>query len=201
MTAGKVVLAIVLAGTLSIGFAVLSQHWLGEGPGVPQSTGLKRPASDRLDRLPSFRLPDLAGNELDSAAWGGKVVVLNFWATWCPPCLREIPLLAEVQGTHPAALQVVGIAIDTREEVAGFLAEHPVDYPMLIGGVEAVEMSRRLGNRMQGLPFTVVFDRSGKRVYAQVGELTETILTRELTPLLPPAAEAQTADNSPATSR
>lgn len=201
MTAGKVVLAIVLAGTLSIGFAVLSQRWLGEGPGVPQSAGLKRPASDRLDRLPSFRLPDLAGNELDSGAWGGKVVVLNFWATWCPPCLREIPLLAEAQRAHPGALQVVGIAIDTREEVAGFLAEHPAAYPMLIGGVEAVEMSRRLGNRMQGLPFTVVFDRSGKRVYAQVGELTQTILTRELTPLLPPAAEAQTADNSPANSR
>lgn len=201
MTAGKVVLATILAGTLSIGFAVLSQRWLGEGENAPPALGLKRPASDRLDRLPSFRLPDLAGNELDSRAWGGKVVVLNFWATWCPPCLREIPLLAEVQRAHPGALQVVGIAIDTREEVARFLAQHPVDYPMLIGGVEAVEMSRRLGNRLQGLPFTVVFDRAGKPVYGQVGELTRTILTRELTPLLPPVPEAQTADNSPATSR
>ncbi|MCU0835368.1 MAG: TlpA family protein disulfide reductase [Chromatiaceae bacterium] len=201
MTAGKILLATILAGTLSIGFAVLSQRWLGEGQDVPAALALKRPTGDRLDRLPAFRLPDLTGAELDSGAWDGKAVVLNFWATWCPPCLREIPLLAEVQRAHPDELQVVGIAIDIREEVARFLAEHPVGYPILIGGVEAVEMSRRLGNRLQGLPFTVVFDRSGKRVYSQIGELTETILTRELTPLLPSAREAQTADNLHATSR
>ena len=197
MTAGKIVLATIIAGTLSTGFAILSQHWLGEGQGAAPARSFQRATSDRLDRLPSFRLPDLSGGELDSGTWGGKVVVLNFWATWCPPCLREIPLLAEAQRAHPDRLQVVGIAIDTPEEVARFLAEHPLGYPVLLGGTEAVEMSRRLGNRLQGLPFTAVFDRSGKRVYAQVGEITQATLTRELAALLPSERETQTPGNSP----
>lgn len=200
MTTGRVVLVTILAGTLSIGFAVFGQRWLGEGQGVDLLGVLDRPTPDRLDSLPELRLPDLEGREIGSHAWAGKVVVLNFWATWCPPCVREMPLFDELQRAHPDTLQVVGIAIDDAAAVADFLAEHPVNYPVLIGNPAAVEVSRRLGNRLQGLPFTVVFDRFGKRVHAQVGEVTRSSLARDVEPLLP-ERPPQTAGNVQTTAR
>jgi thiol-disulfide isomerase/thioredoxin len=199
VTAGRVVLVTILAGTLSIGFAVFGQRWLGEGEGIDLKGVLQRPGADRLNSLPELRLPDLQGREIASDAWTGKVVVLNFWATWCPPCVREMPLFDELQQAHPDTLQVVGIAIDDPAAVVAFLAENPVGYPILLGDADAVEMSRRLGNRLQGLPFTVVFDRFGKRMHAQIGEVTRASLAREVEPLLP-KRPSQTAGNVQATS-
>ncbi|MEA3278321.1 MAG: TlpA disulfide reductase family protein [Pseudomonadota bacterium] len=197
MTTGKVVLITVLAGTISIGFAIFGQQWLQEGKGLRLRLPLSQDgAQDRLDSLPDFRLADIAGGEMSSSAWAGKVLVLNYWATWCPPCLREIPLLMEMQETRADdGLQVVGIAIDSKEDVERFLEEHLINYPILLGDMDAIEMSRRMGNRLQGLPFTVVFDRFGNRVHAQVGEVTRTSLNEQLEPLLPPSPETQTTGN------
>lgn len=196
MTTGRIVLVSVLAGTISIGFAIFGQHWLGDGKGLNLPLNLTTSGDDRLDRLPDFQLSDLTGREIHSSSWAGKVLVLNYWATWCPPCLREMPLFAEAQERYAdAGLQVVGIAIDKREDVASFMAANPVAYPILLGDTDAIELSRRLGNRMQGLPFTVIFDRSGKRVHAQVGEVTESSLGKQLAALIPQAAKSQTAGN------
>lgn len=198
MTTGKVVLVTVLAGTISIAFAIFGKRWVEDGtvPSLPPALTRDR-AGERLDSLPDFRLPDLAGRELASSTWAGKVLVVNFWATWCPPCVREMPLLAALQQEHlEGGLQVVGIAIDEPEEVRRFLAENPVNYPILLGDTEAIEMSRRLGNRLQGLPFTVVFDRYGKRVAGRVGEVTRTTLDEWVGDLLPPRPRSgQTAGN------
>ena len=196
MTTGRIVLVSVLAGTISIGFAIFGQHWLGDGKGLNLPLNLTTSGDDRLDRLPDFHLSDLTGREIHSSSWAGKVLVLNYWATWCPPCLREMPLFAEAQERYAdAGLQVVGIAIDKREDVAAFMAANPVAYPIMLGDTDAIELSRRLGNRMQGLPFTVIFDRSGKRVHAQVGEVTESSLGNQLAALIPQAAKSQTAGN------
>jgi len=196
MTTGRIVLVSVLAGTISIGFAIFGQHWLGDGKGLNLPLNLTTSGDDRLDRLPDFQLSDLTGREIHSSSWAGKVLVLNYWATWCPPCLREMPLFAEAQERYAdAGLQVVGIAIDKREDVAAFMAANPVAYPIMLGDTDAIELSRRLGNRMQGLPFTVIFDRSGKRVHAQVGEVTESSLGNQLAALIPQAAKSQTAGN------
>lgn len=148
----------------------------------PEAAESARPAP--LHHLPDFQLPDLDGRQRSSRAWAGKVVVLNFWATWCPPCLRELPILDAAQQQYPD-LQVVGIAIDDPEEVRRFLAEHPVRYPVLLGDVAAIDLSRRLGNRLQGLPFTAVFDRDGHRVQARIGEVTARFLEEFLPPRLP----------------
>jgi thiol-disulfide isomerase/thioredoxin len=195
MTTGRVVLATVLAGVISIGLALFGQQWLGEGKPLDiQLPDLVRSTDDRLHSLPEFSLPDLQGHETASSTWAGKVVVINFWATWCPPCLREIPLLAEAQERY-RNLQVVGIAIDNGEDVARFVGEHRLNYPVLLGGTNAVEMSRRLGNRLQGLPFTVIFDRQGNRIHSQIGELTPASLEKHLGPLLGATGAAQTAGN------
>ena len=197
MTTGKIVLVTVLAGAISIGVAIFGQQWLDEGQALVVPLSLNRDdADDRLDRLPEFRLPDIGGQDMVSNSWAGRVVVLNFWATWCPPCLRELPLLDELQQAHSGGqLQVVGIAIDSRDDVERFLADNPVGFPILIGDTDSIEMSRRLGNRMQGLPYTVIFDRLGKRVYGQIGEMTRSSLSEHLDPLLAHSGNAQTTGN------
>jgi thiol-disulfide isomerase/thioredoxin len=195
MTTGKVVLITILAGTLSVGLALLGQRWLGEGrPMEIRLPSLKQTADDRLQSLPEFRLRNLQGREIASSAWAGKLLVLNFWASWCPPCVREMPILAEAHDTH-RDLQVVGIAIDNREDVIRFLAEHPVNYPVLIGDTVAIEMSRRLGNRLQGLPFTVIFDPQGNKIHSQIGEITRSSLEAHLAGLLPASGPARKAEN------
>ncbi len=195
MTTGKVILGTVLAGTISIGVALFGDRWLDGDETVSIPLSIKGDRNiDYLDQLPAFELPDLSGRNIDSRTWAGKVLVLNFWATWCPPCLREIPLLVAARERH-RQLQVVGIAIDSKEDVLRYLAEHPVNYPILLGETEAIEMSLRLGNRMQGLPFTVIFDHRGKRIHSQVGEITRISLSEQLKPLLSSSNGAQTADN------
>jgi len=186
MTNGKPVLIMVIAGLLGIGVGLLDSWWLDGKPGFGLPfPGDKDSKTGQLDRLPQFQLPGLDGQEVASTRWVGKILVLNFWATWCPPCLRELPLFDALQSTRAEdGLQVVGIAIDNQGDVESFLAEHPVSFPILLGDMDAIELSRRLGNRVQGLPFTAIFDPRGRRVYAHSGEVTRAALTEQLDPLL-----------------
>jgi len=182
----------VIVGTFGIGAGFLGSRWLDGKPrlGLPLSGGGENEKSEvgLLDQLPALQLPDLDGQEVAGSRWAGKILVLNFWATWCPPCLRELPLFDELQRTYAnAGLQVVGIAIDNHGDVEHFLAEHPVGFPILLGDAAAIELSRRLGNRLQGLPFTVIFDSRGRRVYARSGEISRAAMTEQLEPLLSPA--------------
>ena len=90
---------------------------------------------------------DLAGQPQRLDAWQGKLVVLNFWATWCPPCLKEMPAFVRLQQKYgEQGLQFVGIALDTREEVAKFVAEHGIDFPILAGEEDVAMYMQRLGN-------------------------------------------------------
>jgi thiol-disulfide isomerase/thioredoxin len=184
VNAAKVLAVTVLAGSVSIGLALFGERWLDPGEHAPERRTLGTP-SGIVDTLPDLRLPTLDGREVSSNSWAGKVVVLNFWATWCPPCLREMPLLEQWQQTYGnQGLQVVGIAIDRSEAVSAFLDQQPVTYPILLGELETVALSMGLGNRTGGLPFTVVFSPGGRRVFAQTGELDNAILEAEVRPLL-----------------
>ncbi len=195
MKAGKFVLATVLAGAISILIAVLGQTWWSDEKASSISLpGLPKNAQDPLRHLPAFSLRDLDGQEIASSAWAGKVVILSFWATWCLPCLSGIPLLQEAHAASDQ-VRVIGVTIDTQEEVARYLAKNPVKYPILLGGTEAVELSRRLGNRLEGLPFTVIFDRQGRRVQAYNGEVTQAFLAENLAPLLAEAPRTPSLAN------
>ena len=187
MNAAKVLAVTVLAGSVSIGLALFSEHWIDRDEHAAEQ---RRDAALQgvLETLPDLQLRNLEGDTISSSLWAGKVVVLNFWATWCPPCVREMPLLDEWQQRYgDQGLQVVGIAIDRADEVSTFLDDHPVHYPILLGGLESVALARGLGNRTGGLPFTVVFDASGRRVFSYLGELDARILESEVAPLLPEA--------------
>lgn len=125
---------------------------------------------------PAFSLPDLDAMMHTSSEWQGKVVVLNFWATWCPPCVKETPMFVALQNQYAATgLQFVGVAIDDRQKVQDFMATHGVNYPMLIGEDPAIEVAKAYGNRFGALPYTVIIDRQGSIRHVQRGELTREV--------------------------
>ncbi|AHF02610.1 alkyl hydroperoxide reductase [Marichromatium purpuratum 984] len=167
----KVVLVTALAGGISIGAAVLGQRWLDQGADRDHHVGLR---GGTLDQLPDFRLSDLGGREHTSNAWAGRPLVLNFWAVWCPDCAEELPRLERFASAHATTgLAVVAIAVDRPETTRAFLAEHPLDLTVLLADLEAIDLARRLGNRVEGLPFTVAFDARGRRIFSHTGVLDQ----------------------------
>lgn len=122
--------------------------------------------------LAGLALPDPQGKEQRLDQWRGKVVVVNFWATWCAPCREEMPEFMKAQTEHGAkGLQFVGIAVDQADKVAQFATEIGLNYPTLVGGFGAMELSKTLGNSLMALPFTVVLDRKGAIAHTQLGVL------------------------------
>lgn len=121
------------------------------------------------------RLPDGDGNSLSLGQWQGKILVVNFWATWCEPCKQEIPQLVAAQNKYgKAGLQVIGVAVDEKKRVAQFLQSVGVNYPILLDESGGIDLSKRFGNRAGILPFTVVIDRKGQITTVITGALTVT---------------------------
>jgi len=135
--------------------------------------------------LLAVELPDLAGKPQRLDQWRGRVLVVNFWATWCEPCKAEMPQFIRAQTAQGAnGLQFVGIAVDSADKVEKFAQDLGVNYPTLIGGLGAIELSRQLGNDLMALPFTIVLDRDGKVVHTQLGPLKGDRLQTLIGPLL-----------------
>jgi thiol-disulfide isomerase/thioredoxin len=123
-------------------------------------------------RLPDFSLSDLSGKSTSITAWSGKSLVINFWATWCAPCRREIPLLEGLSAEWAnRGIAVIGVAVDHRDQVASFAQELKIRYPLLIGEQEALDVAGRFGVDSPVFPFTVFTDRRGEVVALYVGEL------------------------------
>ncbi|NIO40071.1 MAG: redoxin family protein, partial [Burkholderiales bacterium] len=125
-------------------------------------------------RVLTITLPDLAGEPQSVGRWKGKVLVVNFWATWCPPCLKEIPVFVRLQEQMgPQGVQFVGIAIDDRDKVVDFAGRNGINYPIMIGQLDALELSKAAGNHSGALPYTLVLDHSGQPASRHLGALTE----------------------------
>jgi len=136
-------------------------------------------------QVSNFELPDLEGTTHQFNEWANKVRVLNFWATWCPPCRKETPMFIELQEQYGAqGLQFVGVAIDESEKVQDFIDTFGVNYPTLIGTENAIEVAKRYGNRFGALPYTVIINRQGTIVYAQSGEMSREKTESVIRPLL-----------------
>jgi thiol-disulfide isomerase/thioredoxin len=134
--------------------------------------GLQRDGPADASALLALSLPDAAGKEQSIGQWRGKVVVVNFWATWCAPCREEMPEFIKAQTEYGGrGLQFVGIAVDDAEKAERFGKELGLNYPTLIGGYGAVELSKTLGNRLAALPFSIVVDRQGHIAHTQLGPL------------------------------
>jgi len=122
----------------------------------------------------SANLPDLSSHNQPLKQWHGKVLVLNFWAPWCPPCREEIPGFMRLQKKYAArGLQFVGIALDEATKVQAYVDEVGIPYPILLGEMDAVRLGHAAGNRLGGLPYTLILDRQGHPVEQVTGALDE----------------------------
>ena len=119
------------------------------------------------------------GEAVRLADFRGKPLLVNFWATWCPPCVEELPLLNAFHQAHKdKGWQVLGLAVDQPSAVRGFMQKLPLNFPVGMAGFAGTELSRSLGNPSGALPFSVVFDASGTLVHRKIGKVSETDLSQ-----------------------
>lgn len=161
---------------------------LGAGLGLlwaTQNRGGMNLVANAEATLPEFAYPDLAGVDRASGEWNGQVMLVNYWATWCPPCRQEMPHFVDAQREFgDQGLRIIGIAIDDPELVRDFVDLYNINFPILIGGLNAMEVSKRMGNQFETLPYSAIYDRDGKLVLAHAGMFTAEQLHEVLSPLL-----------------
>lgn len=138
-------------------------------PPLPQPA-IGDPAA--ADRMLEFSLADIDGNRRAFSEWHGKARLVNFWATWCAPCRREIPLLKSAQEEHGGdSLQVIGVAVDFVEDVRVFAEDAEFNYPILVGQEDAMAAAEASGVELIGMPFTLVVSQDGYLIKAHTGEI------------------------------
>ena len=176
-------LKLLLGGALLVVLA--AGGWYTASLLLPQQQGTINLTGAGVQTLPEFSFTDLEGVTRHSSEWHGRPLVINFWATWCPPCRKEMPLFIEMQEQYRAkGVQFIGIAIDDADMVRDFRDVYGINFPLMTGGTDAVKLANTLGNRFDTLPFTAIFDRDGTTRYIQAGEVTKASLERYLLPLL-----------------
>lgn len=142
-------------------------------------------SSSGAGRLLASSFPDLAGKPRRLAELQGRVALINFWATWCAPCLEEVPLLGAVAQKYASAgLSTVGIGIDSVDKIREFAGKFGIRYEILVAGSEAISLMKDLGNPGGGLPFSVVLDRRGRVAARKLGAFAAAELEGVVTPLL-----------------
>ncbi len=144
------------------------------------------PAATAVGALMQTSFPDVEGKPHKMSEWQGKIVLLNFWATWCPPCVSEMPELVQLQKELAGKnLQIIGIGIDSRTNIQDFASKHQISYPLLVGGMEGTAVSKQFGNDTGGLPFTVLIGPDGNVRKTYMGRLDMQKVRTDLDPLLP----------------
>jgi thiol-disulfide isomerase/thioredoxin len=167
-----------ILGSGALGFLVYRSGWhpktltVNEPPAAPRAPATQTaPKHPIPDTLPEISLPDTNGEPHRLAEWAGKPLIVNFWATWCEPCRREIPLLQSLHSENPRnSFEIVGIAIDHRDSVEKYVQDVKVDYPVLVGEKGGLEAAAAFGMEPV-LPFTVFADAQGRIVTLKMGEL------------------------------
>lgn len=166
--------ALKIAGlAVAAGAALGAGYYLSKAASEPPAPApVAKPVVPQV--RPLFSLADASGVTRSIAEWDGRPLLINFWATWCPPCRREIPLLNALRARYaPQGFEVIGVAVDFREDVLRYMDATPIDYPVLIGEQDGLDAVRAFGLGALGFPFTVFTDSSGRIVTIHVGELHE----------------------------
>jgi thiol-disulfide isomerase/thioredoxin len=169
----KPTVLIIIAALLAVGGGIIAR-------GLLSPTEQTKPTP-----LPDFNLPDVSGNQHNISEWQGKIRVINFWATWCPPCLKEIPEFIALQEQYAAkGLQFIGIAIDDQEPVEKYLASAKINYPILIGDVTGIALAHQLGNSVDAVPFSIIVNQQGQIIHQHRGEFSREQIMEIIKPLL-----------------
>jgi thiol-disulfide isomerase/thioredoxin len=135
-------------------------------------TGLASDPSIKAFFANSWQTPD--GKSANSENWRQKVLIVNFWASWCPPCVEEMPTLDKIaQEYAPKNVLIVGIGIDSPSNIREFLLKTPVSYPIVIGGLEGSNLAKQMGNAQGALPYTVIINSKGKAIFTKLGKISE----------------------------
>ena len=151
---------------------ILSSQWISK-------TGLASDPSIKAFFANSWQTPD--GKTANSENWREKVLVVNFWASWCPPCVEEMPTLDKIAQEYSAKnVLIVGIGIDSPSNVREFLQKTPVSYPIVIGGLEGSNLAKQMGNSQGALPYTVVISPNGKSSFTKLGKISENELKKAI---------------------
>ena len=175
MTLKQFIILVVIGAFIGLLASGVQKLWQQDQPSV---------SNTRLERLPAFSLPGVDGSIWHADKWTHKILVLNFWATWCPPCREEMPVFSELQKEFSQQdVMFVGIAIDDPEPVQEFIESYGIDFTILLGNTETVALSERLGNRFSALPYTVIVDKGGKVKLRHAGGIREEHLRPVLTEL------------------
>jgi peroxiredoxin len=171
----KFVVAIVLIGLMIAGIITFQmQNRVAQEAVVETAVPTQDSASENISRTIDFELPDIDGKVRQLSEWNGKARLVNFWATWCAPCRREIPLLKATQAAHgDAGVQIIGIAVDFPDEVAAYAEEAEFNYPILVGQEEAMAAAEASGIEFIGMPFTMVIAPDGELLTTHIGEIVE----------------------------
>ena len=181
---GLLVGAVLFAGAIA-GGAYLAGR--GKQISPSQTVSAQPPALQRMTgrRRPPFTLTDLNGNPRQVKEWDGRVLALNFWATWCPPCRKEIPEFVALQKKYgDKGLQFVGIALQKPADVRGFIRQFHVNYPVLAGEMPVIRVARAYGDHVGALPYTVIIDRDGRIAFTKPGALSRGQAEQEIKKLL-----------------
>jgi len=179
-----IVIAAIAVMAMSGGF--FAAMVLSPAPGLQEGTGAEAMSSLRTEdlvgqRRPDFMLGDLEGSIVSASDFEGQVLLVNFWATWCKPCVEEMPMLSRLQQDYtPRGLRILGIALDDANRARQFAVELGVDYPILVGLTDVVLTGRRYGNRAGMLPYSVLIDGDGIIRWTHLGALKREDLEQQI---------------------
>ena len=163
---------VVVISLLALVSGVLTSQWI-------YKTGLASDPAVKAFLENPWQTPN--GKAANTQEWQGKVLVVNFWASWCPPCVEEMPALDHLQQEYlQKNVLFVGIGIDSPSNIREFLKNTPVSYPILIGGMEGSNLSKQMGNTQGALPYTVIINSKGRSVYTKLGKIDEEELSKAI---------------------
>jgi len=163
----------------AVAFVALMAGALFYAARIPLQTTVPEPVAEQAEAVayapiyPSFELTDIDGVERNFSEWQGKNRLLNFWATWCAPCRREIPLLKAFQEEHDEGFQIIGIAVDFPEQVVAYAETAEFNYPILVGQEDAMAVAETSGVEFIGMPFTMIVAADGELINTHVGEIMD----------------------------
>ena len=166
------IVVLIIIGALALGAGVGLSMYLNQ-PSTDAGTPVIKSISMVGKQRPEFSMLDVEGEKHNISEFDGKVLIINFWATWCPPCRREIPAFIALQEKYQdKGFTIVGVALDSLQAAVDYVDPMGINYPILVGEMEGVAISQAYGNELTVLPYTVVVDRKGIIRHAFAREIT-----------------------------